>query len=92
MAECVDAKLLEVLRRQARQNLLIDLVLAERGLIPFETKAPQPFSEVHGGAAHLPDGMIPLTKQRVQGRRWTAARTLVVGVPARTYPEGLKEC
>jgi hypothetical protein len=40
MAESLDAKLLEVLRRQPRQNLLVDLVLAERGLIPFETKAP----------------------------------------------------
>lgn len=53
MAESLDAKLLKVLRRQARQNLLVDFVLAERGLIPFETKAPQPFSDVHGSAACL---------------------------------------
>ena len=36
-----------VLRRQARQDLLIHLVFAERRLIPFETKAAQPTSEVH---------------------------------------------
>jgi hypothetical protein len=34
--------------------------------------------------------MIPLTKQRVQGRRRPAARTPVAGVPARTYPKGFE--
>ena len=41
------AKLLQVLRRQARQDRVVNLVLAECGLIPFEAKAPQPTSEVH---------------------------------------------
>ncbi len=36
-----DAKLLQVLSRQARKNRLVYLVLAERGLILSEAKAPQ---------------------------------------------------
>jgi hypothetical protein len=44
-----DAKVLQVLGRQTRQDLLIDLVFAERRLIPFETKAAEPIPEVHDG-------------------------------------------
>jgi hypothetical protein len=49
MPDSNDAKVLQVLRRQARQDLLIDLVFAERRLIPFETKAAQSMTEVHDG-------------------------------------------
>jgi hypothetical protein len=42
-----DAKVLQVLGRQTRQDLLIDLVFAERRLIPFKTNAAQPIPEVH---------------------------------------------
>src|SRR4029077_2184858 len=90
MAESLDAKLLEVLRRQPRQNLLVDLVLAERGLIPFETKAPQPFSEVHGSAACLAGRDDPSDETACPGQA-SARRTArpVAGVPARTYPKGV---
>ena len=55
------AKILQVLRCQVRQDRVIDRVLAECSLILSEAKAPQPTSEVHGGAltppgAHDPPG------------------------------------
>ena len=50
MPECRDAKLLQVFRRQARQDRLVNLVLAERSLILSEAKAPQPDHDVHDGA------------------------------------------
>ena len=63
-----DAKVPQVLRRQARQDLLRDLVFAERRLITFEAKAPQP----------IPTSMmamIPEAIRRVQSRS-TAWRSL----------------
>jgi hypothetical protein len=39
-----------VLRRQVRQDRVVDLVLAECRLVPFEAKAPQPIPEVDDGA------------------------------------------
>jgi hypothetical protein len=45
-----DAQVLQVLRRWARKNRFVNLVVAERSLISFEAKAPQPTSDVHGGA------------------------------------------
>ena len=57
MPECRDAKLLQVLRRQVRQDRLVDLILAECSLILSEAEGPQPYAEVHdnaqvGGGAH----------------------------------------
>src|SRR6516162_5655984 len=61
MPNCCDAKLLQGLVRQARQNRLLYLVLAECRLILPEAQAPQPDHDVHfgaptigGGAHHLP--------------------------------------
>src|SRR4030095_14687226 len=51
------AKILQVLRCQVRQERVIDAVLAECSLILSEAKAPQPISEVHGGAL-TPPGAI----------------------------------
>jgi len=42
-----DAKVFQVLRRQARQDRVVDLVLAECSLVLFEAQVPQPTSEVH---------------------------------------------
>src|SRR5262249_31983180 len=50
MTDCCDAKLLQRLVRQARQDRLIYLVLAERCLVLSEAKAPQPDHDVHDGA------------------------------------------
>ena len=47
MPECCDAKLLQVLFRQARKNRLVYLILAERSLILPEAQAPQPDHNVH---------------------------------------------
>jgi hypothetical protein len=49
------AKILQVLRRQARQDRVVDLVLAECRLVPFEAKAPQPTPEIHDGAPNSAD-------------------------------------
>ena len=45
-----DAKLLQVLVRQARENRLVYLILAECRLILPEAQAPQPDHNVHDGA------------------------------------------
>ena len=45
-----DAEVLQVLRRQVRQNRLVYLVLAECRLILPEAQAPQPDHDVHDGA------------------------------------------
>ena len=50
MPDNCDAKILQVLRRQAREDKLVDLVLAECRLILCEAEPPQPISDVHGGA------------------------------------------
>ena len=45
-----DAKLLQGLVRQARENRLVYLIFAERRLILPEAQAPQPDDNVHDGA------------------------------------------
>ena len=62
----IDTKILQILRRQARQDRVVDLVLAECGLIPLETKAPQSSRKVHCGAIALLQPMILQPKRRVQ--------------------------
>ena len=42
MADSTNAYLFQVLQRQVRNDTLINVVLAESRLIPFEAKAPQP--------------------------------------------------
>ena len=56
MPERRNAKLLQVFRRQARKNRLINLILAERSLILSKAKAPQPNYDVHDGALTLVTG------------------------------------
>jgi hypothetical protein len=45
-----DAKVLQIFRRQTRQDRVVDLIFAEGRLIFFEAEFPQPISDVHGGA------------------------------------------
>ena len=47
VADWNHADLLQVLLRQSREDLLVNLVFAEGRLVSFETEAPQPASEVH---------------------------------------------
>ena len=54
MPDKSDTKVLQVLRRQTRQDRVVDLILAECRLILFEAKPPQPTSDVHGGAPGSP--------------------------------------
>ena len=50
MSKRRDAKFLEVLVRQARENRVVYVILAEDRLILPEAKAPQPDHDVHDGA------------------------------------------
>ena len=61
--ECCDAKLLQVLVRQARQNRLVYLVLAEYRLVLSEAQAPQPDHNVHGDANTMGGGTIMVPQQ-----------------------------
>ena len=45
-----DTKLLQVLVRQARENRLVYVILAEDRLVLPEAQAPQPDHDVHDGA------------------------------------------
>src|SRR5260370_35347409 len=49
MSDSVDTQLFQVLRRQARQDRIVNRVLAECRLILFEAEAPQPTPDVHSG-------------------------------------------
>src|SRR5262249_41337526 len=50
VAERGDAKLLEVLCRQVREDCLVNLILAEDCLVLPEAQAPQPDHDVHDSA------------------------------------------
>jgi hypothetical protein len=45
VAECGDAKLLQVFFRQARKDRVVYLVLTEGRLVAFETEPPQPITD-----------------------------------------------
>ena len=47
MADRVDAEILEVFRRQMRDDRSGDVILAEYRLISFKTQRRQPFRDVH---------------------------------------------
>ena len=57
MPESRDAKLLQVLSRQVREDGLVNVVIAERSLILSEAQAPQPDHHVHGWAPN--SGLLP---------------------------------
>jgi len=50
MTNRADAKFLQVLRRQVRENRLVYVILAECRFILPEAQAPQPDHNVHNGA------------------------------------------
>ena len=50
VTDCSDAELLQDLVRQARQDRLVNLILAECRLVFPEAQAPQPDRNVHRGA------------------------------------------
>ena len=64
-----DAKLLQVLVRQARKNRLVYLIFAECRLILPEAQAPQPDHNVHSGAPQSGVAyIICRVSEGVQGR------------------------
>jgi hypothetical protein len=73
MPECCDAKLLQVLFREARKNRLVYLVFAEYRLVLPEAQAPQPDHDVHNlrpqsVAAHI---MVCLRERVQDAPGWT---------------------
>jgi hypothetical protein len=62
MSQRRDAKLLQLLVRQARENRLVYLVLAEYRLILSEAQAPQPDHDVHDDAPYSGLARIPAPK------------------------------
>src|SRR5262249_32028954 len=52
VTDCSDAELLQDLVRQAREDRLVNLILAECRLILPEAQAPQPDHDVHDGAPY----------------------------------------
>ena len=57
MAQRRDAKLLQVLGRQVREDRLVNVVIAECRLILPEAQAPQPDHNVHDGAPQSGGGV-----------------------------------
>jgi hypothetical protein len=53
VTDWANADFLQVLLREAREDPLAYLILAECRLVMFEAKAPQPNHDVHGGALIL---------------------------------------
>ena len=71
MPQSRDAKFLQVLVRQARENRLIYLVVAECRLVLPEAQAPQPDHNVHDGAPTIGGGAHHLLGKRgCPGWRW----------------------
>ena len=65
MADDGDAKVLQVIGRQVRQDLVGYLVLAESRLILPEAQAPQPGHNIHDAALIALGRMIGRTKRDV---------------------------
>src|SRR5262245_23080103 len=68
VSDSVDTQLLQVLRRQTRQDRVIDRGLAECPLVLSKAKAPQPGSEVHNG----PNFALSSTRVNRRGRAMRA--------------------
>src|SRR6185436_12459974 len=62
-----NADFLQVLLRQAREDPLVYLVLAECRLVSFEAQAPQPNRDIHDG--------VPLRLEMLRPRGWPIAAT-----------------
>jgi hypothetical protein len=64
-----NAKLLQVLGRQPREDRVVNIVLAEGRLVSFEAQAPQPLPEVHNFSFNSLPSMIVQRGQSVQRGR-----------------------
>ena len=67
MPDNENTQVFQVFRRQARQDLCVDFVLPERGLILAETKVQQPTTDVRDSAMHSPRAILVPAKQPVEG-------------------------
>ena len=77
MPESGNTKLLQVFSRQARQDPLLNLVLAEGPLVPFEAKTAQPDHNVHRGRAHI---------------QWQPTSSSGVGMVSSVPPRSFRHC
>jgi hypothetical protein len=107
MPDDADAQILQVVRRQVRQDRLVDVVLAERSLVLSKAKAPQPDHDVHNEAQAPPwsissserAGEVPGGKRRagsVPVRTWVRTRRMRAPFKAAwiipDHPAGLFSC
>jgi hypothetical protein len=72
VADRGNANVLEVIRRQLRQNVRVDLVVPEIRLVMAEAETAKPPRHVHGSRSTRLDGSVAQSYQPVQhfGRRW----------------------
>src|SRR4029077_13625777 len=92
MSDKSDAKILQVLSRQPRQDRVVDLILAEGRLILFETKLPQPTSDVHGGTLvrlplHDPPGETACLGRGLNDRFASFASFSAMSAVSPLYPQ-----
>jgi hypothetical protein len=81
VADRCHAERLQILARQPAQNLLVNVVVAERGQISFEPEAAQPFGHIHRnciGTASLRIHYNPNTAS-VQVAGWSSCVSRKVG-------------
>src|SRR6516162_6795517 len=89
MPERRDAKLLQVLVRQAREDRLVYVILAECCLILPEAQAPQPDHDVHDGAPNSGCGPFscgPWSVSRRLRKRPRKEVSVSVVPPSKTVP------
>src|SRR5260370_23042054 len=84
MSDSVDTQLFQVLRRQARQDRIVNRVLAECRLILFEAEAPQPTPDVHSGVLSSAGAQSSFRRNNVSRALFFA--TTAVGRVSRVSP------
>ena len=72
MTNRANADFLQVLGREAWQDLFGNLVLAKCGFVLPKTEAPQPDHNVHDGACNRSGGHHPLGQGGCPGWRWSS--------------------
>ena len=88
VADSLDADLLEIINRQARQDLKIDAIILEHLLIGLQAEAVQPFSDVQlrlPSRFQLP-ALLSLVRPPVAVQKAGRSGSAGTGCPDRTWP------
>jgi hypothetical protein len=84
MTHRTNADFLQVLLREAREDPLVNFVLAECRLVSFETDAPQPVAHVHDVAPARPSSCRPMMSAMGLERQICADRAMSAVPPLAT--------